>query len=344
MIFLFKKFVLSKNLCIFAATELVCIPLELQASHFLYIRHMNQRPRTIQEQLTRLKEKGMEFNDDQIAISYLARISYFRLKYYWVDMLDINTRHFVNGTSFNTIIDRYEFDKKLRNILFGAIEILEVGLRTKFITTLSLATNTGLWYLDNSLFENQQFHTNLVLDMKYEFARNSDPFVRQYILDHPDWDKNTLSGANPDAWMIFETATFGTLSKMYKNLLNQSPLKSRIANEFGLYSARELSSWLEAISVLRNIIAHHSRIWYKIFSKKPTNISHHRNEWMHSNLTEHQRKRAFGVISCLLYLCNAICPNNTIKKDIKELFASYPNIPIFMIGFTRAWEENPIWK
>lgn len=149
VIFLFKKFVLSKNLCIFAATELVCIPLELQASHFLYIRHMNQRPRTIQEQLTRLKEKGMEFNDEQIAISYLARISYFRLKYYWVDMLDINTRHFVNGTSFNTIIDRYEFDKKLRNILFGAIEILEVGLRTKFITTLSLATNTGLWYLDN---------------------------------------------------------------------------------------------------------------------------------------------------------------------------------------------------
>ena len=263
---------------------------------------MNQRPRTIQEQLTRLKEKGMEFNDEQIAISYLARISYFRLKYYWVDMLDNNTGHFVNGTSFNTIIDRYEFDKKLRNILFGAIEILEVGLRTKFITTLSLATNTGLWYLDNSLFENQQYHTNLVLDMKYEFARNSDPFVRQYILDHPDWDKNTLSGANPDAWMIFETATFGTLSKMYKNLLNQSPLKSRIANEFGLYSARELSSWLEAISVLRNIIAHHSRIWYKIFSKKPTNISHHRNEWMHSNLTEHQRKRAFGVISCLLYL------------------------------------------
>lgn len=74
-----------------------------------------------------------------------------------------------------------------------------------------------------------------------------------------------MSGANPDAWMIFETATFGTLSKMYKNLLNQSPLKSRIANEFGLYSARELSSWLEAISVLRNIIAHHQEYGIKYF-------------------------------------------------------------------------------
>ena len=244
----------------------------------------------------------MVFNDEQNAISYLSRISYFRLKYYWMDMLDANAEHFINGANFDNVIDRYEFDKKLRNILFGAVEILEVGLRTKFITTLSLATNTGLWYLNGSLFNNQQFHTNLVLDMKYEFERNSDPFVRQYIIDHPNWDKNTLDGDNPDAWMIFETATFGTLSKMYKNLLNQSPLKSIIANEFGLYSARELSSWLEAISVLRNIIAHHSRIWYKIFSKKPTNINRHRDDWMLSDLTEHQRKRAFGVIS-FFYIC-----------------------------------------
>ena len=188
MIFLFLADFLAKTLyypffiCTFAATELVCIPSELQASHFLYYSYMNQRPRTIQEQLCRLKEKGMVFNDEQNAISYLSRISYFRLKYYWVDMLDANAEHFINGANFDNVIVRYEFDKKLRNILFGAVEILEVGLRTKFITTLSLATNTGLWYLNGSLFNNQQFHTNLVLDMKYEFERNSDPFVRQYIM------------------------------------------------------------------------------------------------------------------------------------------------------------------
>ncbi len=50
----------------------------------------------------------MVFNDEQNAISYLSRISYFRLKYYWVDMLDAYTGHFINGTSFNTIIERYE--------------------------------------------------------------------------------------------------------------------------------------------------------------------------------------------------------------------------------------------
>lgn len=237
---------------------------------------MNQSPRTIQQQIAILKSRGMAFSDENLATSYLTRISYFRLKYYWTDMIDVATGHFSDDASFDTVIQRYEFDKRLRSILFAAIEILEVGLRTKFITTLSLATNSRLWYLDSSLFDNRQYHESVVLDIKTEFGRNSDPFVRKYIDEHPNWDKNSLSGDNPDTWMIFETATFGTLSKMYKNLKNQSPLKSRI--------------------------------------------------------------------SCLLYLCNAIKPDNTVKDDIKDLFCSMPNVPVFMIGFTRGWDNNPLWK
>lgn len=72
----------------------------------------------------------------------------------------------------------------------------------------------------------------------------------------------------PDAWIIFEVATFGTLSKIYKNLNHQLPEKARIANEFGLNMHTELSSWLEAISYLRNIVAHHSRVESK-YGKTP---------------------------------------------------------------------------
>lgn len=80
------------------------------------------------------------------------------------------------------------------------------------------------------------------------------------------------------------------------------------------------------------------------FSKKPTNIRGHRYKWMVQDMTEHQRKRAFGVISCLLYLCNAIKPDNTVKDDIKDLFCSMPDVPVFMIGFTRGWDNNPLWE
>ena len=44
-----------------------------------------------------------------------------------------------------------------------------------------------------------------------------------------------MAGDNTDAWMILESATFGTLSKMYKNLKSQLPERAAIANDFGLY-------------------------------------------------------------------------------------------------------------
>ena len=239
----------------------------------------------------------MEFTSELDARALLARVSYFRLKYYWVDMIDDGTDDFKEGSCFGDVIERYEFDKELRQILFDAIEILEVGLRSKIISVLSLSTGTGLWYLDKSLFENYHYHEDFVLDLKYEFGRSSDPFARDFIKNHSDWDAKSLGGSNPDAWMIFETATFGTLSKMYKNLKSQSPLQSVIANEFGLYSSRDFSSWLEAICLMRNVIAHHSRLWYRIFTKKPVSIRNHRDRWLNVDLTENQRKRAYGLIS-----------------------------------------------
>lgn len=286
----------------------------------------------------------MEFHDEQLAKDYLSRISYFRLKYFWMDMIDEVSDDFKDDVYFEDIIERYEFDKSLRQILFDAIETLEVGLRTRIISTLSLSTGTGLWYLNNSLFENKGYHKDFVLDLKYEFNRSTDPFARDFIRDNNNWDEESLDGDNPDAWMIIETATFGTLSKMYKNLKAQSPLQSAIANEFGLYSSKDLSSWLEAISVLRNAVAHHSRLWYRIFAKKPVNIKGHRDKWLNQDMTDNQRKRAFGVISCLLYLVNTLNPNNTLKEEILQLFTNHPKVPVYMLGFTGDWKENHIWK
>ena len=304
----------------------------------------NQKPRTIEEQMLRLKSLGMEFNDESLAKSYLSRISYFRLKYFWPDLIDNTSGDFKDGTYFEDIIERYEFDKSLRGILFNAIETLEIGLRAKIISTISVSTGTGLWYLDETLFENNVYHNELVLNMKYEFGRSTDPFARNFIRECSNWDEYSFNGDNPDAWMILETATFGTLSKMYKNLKAQSPLQSAIANEFGLYSSNDLSSWLEAISVLRNIVAHHSRMWYRIFSKKPTNIKKHKNDWLNQNITDNQFKRAFGIISCLLYLCNSLNPTNSIKKELKLLFDAHPKITIIMLGFNKDWDKNPLWR
>lgn len=76
----------------------------------------NQRPRTIEEQIVILKQRGMEFTSELDARALLARVSYFRLKYYWIDMIDDGTDDFKEGSCFDDVIERYEFDKELRQI------------------------------------------------------------------------------------------------------------------------------------------------------------------------------------------------------------------------------------
>lgn len=148
-------------------------------------------------------------------------------------MRDEDTEHaFKEGASFDDVIARYNFDRNLLLILFDAIEIIEVALRAKIINHLLQAKDSGLWYLDVSLFERKDYYEDFVLDLKYEFDLSTEPFAKEYIAEYPNWDSESMEGDNPDAWMILEVATFGTLSKMYKNLKNQLPQRATIANEF----------------------------------------------------------------------------------------------------------------
>ena len=73
----------------------------------------------------------MHFLNEQLAKEFLNRINYFRLKYFWIDMLDMESGDFKKDIYFEDVIDRYELDKSFRQIIFDAIETLEIGLRTK---------------------------------------------------------------------------------------------------------------------------------------------------------------------------------------------------------------------
>lgn len=255
----------------------------------------------------------MEFEDLGEAKALLARISYFRLKYFWTDLIDDSTDgDFLPDTSFDMVMKRYNFDHNLRLVLFDAIEMIEVAFRAKIINHMSKAAGNGLWYLDASLFEDADRHQEFVLNLKYEFERSTEPFAKKYIENHPNWQGDSFEGDNPDAWMIIEVATFGTLSKMYKNLKNQLPQKSAIANDSGLYSSREFSNWIEIISLMRNIIAHHSRLWNRALSKKISNIKGHRDLWLNNEFSEMQKKKPYAVTCALVYLCRAVA--NLSKK------------------------------
>lgn len=293
---------------------------------------MSNKPAySIADQISLLKQRGMLFRDEGNAPHFLENISYYRLKGYWWDTQNDFTNHtFHANTYFEDIIDRYNFDRHLRLILFDAIERIEIALRTKMIYHLSMNYG-GLWYLDTSLFNSSTItvngvtktvHQNTIEELQKEFNRSQEIFIKDHRYRYPNQDA--------DAWKILEVASMGTLSKLYKNLKHQLPEKSAIAKEMGLNLHSELSSWLEAITYVRNIIAHHSRLWSRNMVKRPTeNLNNPIGQWFDNPLTQVQTKKPFLIISCMVYLCNEVTPGHQIKPKILDLFkkqSEYSNI------------------
>ena len=224
----------------------------------------------------------------------------------------------------------------MRTILFDALETIEIALRAKMIYHLSLKYG-GLWYLNESIFIDNDKYKKHVEDLKKEFVRSQELFIKDQKIRHPNTDA--------DSWKILEIASFGTLSKLYKNLQYQLEEKTIIAKEFGLNRHSELYSWLEPITYIRNIIAHHSRLWSRNMVKKPTDhLNNPKGLWFANPLTSVQTKKPFLIISCMVYLCNQITPNHHIKAKVLKLIEDNPKIPIYKLGFLNNWENEPIWK
>jgi abortive infection bacteriophage resistance protein len=279
----------------------------------------------------------MLFRDEDAAPHFLQNISYYRLKGYWWDLQAERVIHtFQPQTYFEDVVDRYNFDRHLRLILFDAIERIEIALRTQMIYHLSLAYGP-CWYQDFKLFTDQVWLAKHLDNLMNEFDRSQEIFIVNHKKNHPD--------TYPESWKIMEVASMGTLSKYYKNLKHDLPEKAAIAKGMGLNLHKELSSWLEAMGYIRNIIAHHSRLWSRDMVKRPMlELKNPKGPWLNLPLNEVQQKKPFLIISSLIFLCNKVTPNHQIKIKILDLFAQYPTMPIYKLGFLNHWNQQEIWK
>ena len=95
---------------------------------------------TIDEQLKLMAERGMQV-EDKLARQWLSNISYYRLSGYSYPYRVIlptdnpkkpkRDDRFIEGTSFSDVARLYEFDRKLRTLIYDGIERIEVALRAR---------------------------------------------------------------------------------------------------------------------------------------------------------------------------------------------------------------------
>lgn len=294
----------------------------------------SNKPLSISDIITMLRDsRGLIFQNEDYAKNQLEIIGYFRIANYLRPMETDKVNHiFKPNSTFENALSLYYFDKKMRALLFTAIQSVEVGIRA--IISHPIAMKYGpFWYLDSSLCVNQHLYQDNINSIKRETSRSKEDFVKEHFVKYPQ--------SNLPSWKALEIVSFGTLSKVFSNLSDNS-LKKSIARKLGLPQHKILENWLQSLSSLRNCIAHHARVWNRVFPSTPTLPTNVTGLWIENSSVD--QSRLYAHLCCLEFLHNQIHPDNDFSEQLKELIYQHKNIDIHAMGFPSGWENEPLWK
>ncbi|EGG99216.1 Abortive infection bacteriophage resistance protein [gamma proteobacterium IMCC2047] len=299
----------------------------------------NRPWKSFEDQLKLLKSRGMTVTDEDAANSYLERIGYYRLSAYWYPFRvfeitqDANTRqiktqrtdNFVDNSQFVDAVELYIFDKKLRLLVLDALERIEVALRVDM--AYLLGQKGAFSYRDINLFHptfatkpSPQIGMNKFQSWlaKYEalLNRSKEDFVEHYRQKH---------GADLPIWVAVEVWDFGAMSQLFN--LMKVPDQTQIASKYGVNDFKVFASWLRSLNYLRNITAHHSRLWNRNIIDQPKLPKVGEIDWCDSFIGKPDLiAKSFLLLAITRHLVNVVCPNTQWHNRLEEHLDNFPTV------------------
>ena len=224
---------------------------------------------TIAQQVQSYIDAGMVITSRADVEKALKSIGFYRLRGYSFHLYDNATKKYVPGTKFEDILKLYQFDQELSSLIFSIISKSEVALRVRLVESL-LIHGDPLVLQDSSIFKEKKLYWQNMSTVASEIARSNDVFIKHNFDNH--------DGEVP-VWAVVEVLSFGTLSKIIKNLKTGTgssysvlaanyQYKSKKGNMVNP-SQKMLASWIQGVSVLRNMCAHNSRIYNRTIHTTP---------------------------------------------------------------------------
>jgi len=298
---------------------------------------------THQAQLQQLKNRGLEVASDPKALHLLETISYYRFSAYWYPLLaEPKSAHvFKPGAQFDDAFRLYCFDRHLRKLVVAELEKIEVAIRSKLIYTLSHKYG-AFWYNQPAIFAHPGMYAGTLVKLNEEYNRSDEKFIQEFRLKYSD--------PLPPSWMMLELTSFGTLSQIYRNLKHPRD-KRNIANYFGLDDTT-FGSWVHTIVYIRNVCAHHSRLWNRVFRIAPRMPLKTAKPWITITTLPNPvagqppvalNDKTYFLLSMIAYLLATVDPNSTFKTKLDQLLAHYPSVDPAAMGFPAGWAHEPLW-
>lgn len=307
------------------------------------------------DQLQILKDRGLEVEKRETALSYLERVGYYRLSGYWYPFREFDTAaplaekkairkdSFYTGSRFEDVVRLYIFDKKLRLLALDALERIEMAVRVDIAHLLGKK--------DPLAHENPDcFHGNFtkkpikagspnagkteyqVWYEKYQShlkRSQRETFVQHHLNEY---------GKLP-IWVAIEVWDFGLLSKLFSGM--QFTDQQIIAAKYGAKDGREFAQWLRSLNFIRNVSAHHSRLWninIVELSRVPASFSGELNN-----------QKPFLYFCIIKQMLNVICPNSSWGKRFNELltidfpYVENKAVTLLDFGIVAGWNAWELW-
>lgn len=316
----------------------------------------SKKYQTIDQQVALLRTRGLDLDGEPER--WLRSVNYYRLSGYWyiyrqlavsedgkVDRSD----QFEAGTTFSSITDLYEFDRKLRTLLHDGVERVEVALRSQ--VSYVLGAYGPLSYEIASTFRDAFDHQGWLADANRRVTRASrrSPSIQHH--------QNQRSGVIP-IWVLVDVLDLSDVSKLFEGM--KASDQYAVAEGLGLridldkvtgnqrnksLKNHPLARWLEQLSVVRNIAAHHGRLWNRTVVPAPT-AAMKTIEGL-EGLPKGQSENIFGALAVIAKILQTTSPGSTWAYKVGVLAGQsldkMPGRSAREMGFPDDWRTTRPW-
>lgn len=286
------------------------------------------------EQVDLLVSRGMG-GDHATIQRRLEAVNYYRLSAYWSTFRAQGGDQFIDGTTIDVVWARYTFDRELRLLVMDALERVEVAIRTRLAYEHARAGGPfGYTTGPTAISELSKTGQNVFLERvdKALAANRKEPFVLHFTQTYGD------KHLRPPIWVTAELLMFGDLVAAYKG--SPPTIRRAVAHHFGVAEV-VLDSWLLSLNIVRNICAHHGRLWNRELGIKPKIPRD--DAW--ARPVKIPNERVFGVLTILADMMRRIAAGSSWSSRALSLISMDPEkVPIKYMGFPVDWQQSPVWQ
>ena len=285
--------------------------------------------KTIDEQIEILKSRKLTITDEVTAKTFLRRNNYYRVSGYSLTLRDHD--EFFEGASFQNIIDIYDFDAALRHILLESIEKIEIAIKSIFAYKFSEKYG-ALGYLKSSNFTNCSEYLRII---------NKANEQKEKRLSHEAFLKHFMEDCDGDIpfWAYVDLLTIADISMLYQ--ISHHDIQDTVAGMMRILPSNRveiLGKYMHGMTILRNLCAHGSRLYNRLFITKPSLNSKEKKLLRTDENGIVDNAHLFGYILNMKRLLSSD-DFNEMKDRIVELTEKIPFVSMRYYGFPDNWKD-----